>query len=109
MLWDAVTSGRSISTFLEGVSKAEYVRDLLRRRAVERELEIVGEALGKLRKADPETAARIPFLNDAVGLRNVLIHGYAEVIDERIYDTAVRDVPELVVILAALLDGDQDQ
>ncbi|HMR48925.1 MAG TPA: DUF86 domain-containing protein [Arachnia sp.] len=77
--------------------------DLLRRRAVEREFEIVGEALGKLRRIDPKTAERVPGLKDAVGLRNVLIHGYAEIVDERIYDTAINDLPRLADALTELL------
>lgn len=86
-----------------GVILDEYIDDLLRRRAVEREFEILGEALGKLRRIDPETAERVPGLANAVGLRNVLIHGYAEVDDERIYDTAVKDLPMLTEALAQLM------
>jgi len=80
-----------------------YLDDLLRRRAVEREFEIVGEALNRLSRVDPETARRIPELKDAVGLRNILIHDYAEIHDERIYQTAVRDLPKLVLVLKTLL------
>lgn len=73
------------------------------RRAVEREFEIIGEALGKLRRLDPETAVRIPGLGNAVGVRNVLIHGYAEIVDERVYDTAVADLPELIDVLSVIM------
>lgn len=103
LLWDALDAARSIRQFLDGVSREAYAADLMRRRAVEREFEIVGEALGKLRRIDPEVAARVPGLKDAVGLRNVLIHGYAEIIDERVYDTATGDLPLLVEALAALM------
>jgi uncharacterized protein with HEPN domain len=75
----------------------------MRRRAVEREFEIIGEALNTLRRIDPETAARVPGLANAVGLRNILIHGYAEIIDTRIYETAVQDLPGLIDILETLL------
>ncbi len=75
----------------------------MRRRAVEREFEIIGEALGRLRRIDPEVAAQVPGLKDAVGLRNVLIHGYAEVVDARVYDTANLDLPLLVEALTALI------
>jgi len=44
------------------------------RSAVERQFEIVGEALNQLRQTDKATAAHIPDLPKAVGLRNVLIH-----------------------------------
>lgn len=103
LLWDALDAANSIVEFLDGVSAEHYAGDLLRRRAVEREFEIIGEALGKLRRLDPGTAARIPGLGNAVGLKNVLIHGYAEVVDERVYDTAIEDLPALIDVVSALL------
>lgn len=103
LLWDALDAARSIAGFLDGVTRSDYVGDLLRRRAVEREFEIVGEALGRLRRIDPDMAASVPGLQDAVGLRNVLVHGYAEIVDERVYDTAVDDLPRLIEALAVLL------
>lgn len=103
LVWDALDAATSIVSFLDGVTLDGYVKDLLRRRAVEREFEIIGEALGRLSRIDPETAARIPSLRNAVGLRNVLIHGYAEIVDDRIYDTAVQDLPGLIDVLKALM------
>jgi uncharacterized protein with HEPN domain len=44
---------------------------------VERQLEIVGEALSQLGRADASTAAAIPELRRLAGFRNVLTHGYA--------------------------------
>ncbi len=103
LLWDALDAARTIVDFLEEVTAEAYLNDLLRRRAVEREFEIIGEALGKLRRTAPDTAERVPGLRDAVGLRNVLIHGYAEINDLRVYDTAINDVPSLVKVLTVLL------
>lgn len=103
LLWDALDASRSVLGFLEGVTRDAYVHDLMRRRAVEREFEILGEALGRRRQFDPATASRVPGLKEAVGMRNVLIHGYAEIVDERIYDTAIADVPGLIEVLSSLL------
>lgn len=103
LVWDALDAAQTIVTFLDGISRDEYLDDLLRRRAVEREFEIMGEALGKLRRIDPETAREIPGVRNAVALRNVLIHGYAEIVDERVYDTAIADLPETVNALAAII------
>ena len=49
------------------------------RSAVERQFEIVGEALSQLAKAAPELAAQIPDLPRIVAFRNILRHGYAVV------------------------------
>jgi uncharacterized protein with HEPN domain len=108
LFWDAKDAADSIMLFLDGVAPDEYDRDLLRRRAVERGFEIVGEALNRLRRIDPATASRIPKLANAVGLRNVLIHGYAEIIDRRVFDTAVKDLPELLEVLTTLMDEVND-
>lgn len=59
-LWDARNAADRIASFIYGVSGDSYVSDELRRSAVERQLEIIGEALNNLRKNDPDTAARIP-------------------------------------------------
>ncbi len=104
LIWDALDAANTIGEFLDGISRDDYAQDRLRRRAVEREFEIVGEALNKLSRVDVDTAARVPGLREAVGLRNVLIHGYAEIVDGRVYDTVIQNLPGLVSALATLLD-----
>jgi uncharacterized protein with HEPN domain len=56
-----------------------YDADDLLRSAVERQLGIVGEALNKLTKVDPTTAAELDAIPRIVGSGNVLVHGYATV------------------------------
>ncbi len=60
----------------EGKGPEDYSADRLLRQAVERNLEIVGEAVGRLRRDDPETAGRLSEHERIVGFRNVLIHGF---------------------------------
>jgi len=83
LLWDARQAAERVDRFTHGKTFAEYQADEFLRSAVERQLEIVGEALNQLRRVDAATAAAIPQLPRIVGLRNVLIHGYASV-DNRI-------------------------
>lgn len=70
------------------------------RSAVERQFEILGEALNLLRKTDPSTAALIPSLSQVMSMRNAISHGYASVDHEKIWLALSRDVP----VLAAVLD-----
>ena len=74
------------------------------RSAVERQLEIAGEALRQLRGVDPELAARIPEITRVVGFRNVLAHGYDVVDDEVAWKAATVDAPKLGEVAATLLN-----
>ena len=82
-LYDVARAAALALEFVRGKSFAEYAADALLRSAVERQLEIVGEALVRLAKIDPETAAQISEHKRIVAFRNILIHGYAD-IDHRI-------------------------
>lgn len=94
-LWDARNAADRIASFIDGVSSDSYANDELRRSAVERQLEIIGEALNNLRKKDPDTAAQIPDLQRIIGLRNVLVHGYAVIDDQVVWLAASDRVPQL--------------
>ena len=76
-LWDARRAAELIGGFVAPKEWADYERDVLLRSAVERQFEIIGEALGRLSHADADLAGQIPDLPRIVAFRNVLIHGYA--------------------------------
>ncbi len=75
------------------------------RSAVERQFEIIGEALNQLSRADPTLAARVPDPRRLVAFRNILIHGYATVDDNIVWDAATTRLPELSAVLTRLLQG----
>ncbi len=97
-LWDAQRAAQRIVRFTVGKSFDEYQADEMLRSAVERQFEIIGEALGALRRADPGLAQEIPQLARIVAFRNILIHAYA-IVDDRLVWTVVEDD------LAALQDA----
>jgi uncharacterized protein with HEPN domain len=84
-LWDALAAAELLSQFGEGKSLEDYQADPLLRSAVERQFEIIGEALNQLSKLDPDLAAGIPDLRRIVAFRNILIHGYATVDDALVW------------------------
>jgi uncharacterized protein with HEPN domain len=59
LLFDVIESGRSIREWCTGRTFCEYEKDRQFRKAVEREFEVIGEALNRLAQADPATAAQI--------------------------------------------------
>jgi uncharacterized protein with HEPN domain len=66
---------------------------LLRKRAVERNLEIIGEAMSRILKEDQNFP--ISEANRIVGLRNQIIHGYDSISDENIWAILVNHLPKL--------------
>jgi uncharacterized protein with HEPN domain len=76
LLWDARDAVTAIAEMTRGKSFSDFDSDLVLRSAVERQFEILGEALNRLNRLDATLAARIPDLRQIVAFRNILIHGY---------------------------------
>jgi uncharacterized protein with HEPN domain len=105
-LADVLLAGAEIERYLRDRSLADYEADSMLRRAVERQFEIIGEALARALDAEPRLAQRIPEASEAIGLRNVIAHGYDEVVDKLIISTARDDLPGLLDRVRAVLDGE---
>ena len=86
------------------VDRGELRRRRAAQSAVERQLEIIGEALNRLRKADPEVAQRIPDISRIIGLRNILANGYAVVDDAVVWSAVSERMPALLTVVEDLLD-----
>jgi uncharacterized protein with HEPN domain len=99
----ALLALRRVPKFLGTRTLAEYLNDELCQSAIERQLEVAGDALGQLRKLDPTLFARIPEGDLIVAFRNVLAHGYATLDHRRIFDIATTRTAELQEVLARLL------
>jgi len=107
LLWDAREAAELIAAVTGSKTFDEFDRDVVLRSAVERQFEIVGEALAQLERLDAATAARIPDLREIVGLRNLLIHGYAFVDRARVWQVVAENLPQLCALLVALLAESQ--
>jgi uncharacterized protein with HEPN domain len=103
LLSDAVAAIEAVNTFMDGCNFADYANNHQLRSAVERQLEILGEACSQLDKLDGSWREKIPDLRLAIGLRNRIIHGYDEVDDEMVFETTQRDLPALRSMLIAFL------
>ncbi len=102
-LYDILNAIAEIESFFGGAPKffATYQNDLRTKRAVERNLEIIGEALSRLLKHD-ETIT-ISNSRKIVDTRNRIIHGYDSVSDEIVWGIVVRHLPVLKTEIEHLL------
>ncbi len=90
LLEDIRNAADFVKTSTQGVGLEQFRQDRLLRQAIERNFEIIGEAVRRLEKDDPETAARIADYRRIIAFRNILIHGY-DVIDPAIVWSAIAD------------------
>lgn len=83
-----------IETFLKGITKFEFDRDVMIQDAVLRNIEIIGEATKKITKQFTESHPEIPW-QDMAGMRDKLIHDYLDVDLDVVWKTVEVDLPLL--------------
>ena len=105
-LWDMLDAARAVVDFTESLTLEEFLatsRDRqITRLAVERELEILGEAARRVSSRFRDEHAEIPW-KETVGLRNVISHEYDKVNYTEIYRIVRERVPELITLLEPLV------
>ena len=105
LVWDAQQAAERVARFTAGRGFAQYETDEFLRSAVERQLEIIGEALNQLSRTDPATAATIPDVARIVAFRNMLIHGYASIDNRIVWGVVESSLAPLREALDRLLAG----
>ncbi|MDL5047490.1 DUF86 domain-containing protein [Oscillatoria amoena NRMC-F 0135] len=87
---------QEIELFIDGKSYEDFNGERLLQVAVEREFEIIGEALHRIQTIDKERlAVVVPEYRKIIGLRNVIAHGYDVIDNEALWDLAVNKLPDL--------------
>ena len=94
-LHDAIEACSAIRGFTKGIKFEDYAASLLIRSAVERQIEILGEALNQASSKDAALEKSIPELRCIIGMRNRIIHGYDSVDDEIVWDAVQHHIPAL--------------
>jgi uncharacterized protein with HEPN domain len=101
-LWDMLDAALAVEEFVCGKTYAEYLSNRMMRGAVERHLEIIGEAARRITETSRQAHPEIPW-RGIIGQRNVLAHEYDEVLHEAIWAIATRRIPELIGALRLIL------
>ena len=102
-LLDIQLAADRIDRFCSAKRFEQYLADEMLRSAVERQFGIIGEALSRLAKDDPEVAAAIPDHGTIVAFRNILIHGYATVDDRIVWGVIENHLAQLRKTVRELL------
>jgi len=101
-LWDMLQAAREVNAMLEDHDMAAFLADRVLLWAIERGIEIIGEAARQVSAAYTTAHPEIPW-REIIGQRNVLAHEYGQVDHALLYKTAVEDIPTLIVQLQTLL------
>jgi uncharacterized protein with HEPN domain len=102
-LWDIREAAGRIREFVAGLDFDAFAGNALVRSAVERQFEIIGEALNQLSRVAPQASGQIPGAPRIIAFRNILIHGYA-VLDHQIVWRVIHDhLPPLTAAIEQLL------
>lgn len=94
-LTDILTACNEVLSFFENAPLvfSDFEKDILRQRAVERDVEIMGEALNQMQKRDASIV--VENAHAIIATRNRVIHGYDSVTPEFLWSLVVRHIPLL--------------
>lgn len=93
--YDILTAVCEIMGFVAGKDRTDLMSDRVLQLLLEREFEIIGEALYRLRNLAPGSFASIPSGNRIIAMRNILAHGYDRVDYEILWDAATLELETL--------------
>jgi len=103
-LHDIQQAANRIAEFTAGKTLPEYQGDAMVRAAVERQFEVIGEAISLLARLDEQAVSRISEHRRIVAFRNILVHGYADVDDRLVWDVVESKPPVLRREVDSLLE-----
>lgn len=83
-----------VINYTSDISIFEFENDKMRKLAVERQLEVIGQAANRVSKTSQDLLSQIPW-SQMIGLRNKLAHDYGDILAKRIWDIARLSIPEL--------------
>jgi len=101
-LWDMLEAAHQVREFTEGTTMEGFLGDRKLQLAVERCVEIIGEAARRISETLKAAIPHVPW-RDIVAQRNVLAHDYGEIRQDRMWAVATEGIPALIPLLESLL------
>jgi len=108
-LFDIQEACEFLAQFTEGKSLDDYVADPLLRSAVERQFEIIGEALKQMLNLRPDLSSSISDNQRIIAFRNRLIHGYADIAHDVVWGVLESNLPKLSREVKELLSSEEGE
>ncbi|MCK9411695.1 MAG: DUF86 domain-containing protein [Prolixibacteraceae bacterium] len=103
-LFDILQSITEIESYFEGRPKKfeDYIKDIRTKRAVERDIEIIGEAANRILRKDRNF--KIENVQKIIGARNRIAHGYDKISDDLIWSIVINHLPKLKDEISILIE-----
>lgn len=104
-LFDIQIAIAEIDSYFDGTPKDffECTKNTMLKRAIERDLEIIGEAINRILKQDENYSERITNAKAIISLRNQVIHAYDNISDENIWSILINHLPKLKAEINTLI------
>ena len=106
-LFDIKLAIEEIESYFESseMDFSKYRENLMLRRAVERDLEIIGEAMNRIVRRNPSFENKLSDAEAIIGLRNQVIHSYDNISDENIWSILINHLPKLKDEIEGLIEN----
>ena len=103
-LFDVLQSITEIESYFEDKPKRfeDYSKDIKTKRAVERDIEIIGEAINRILKKDNNF--EMENVQKIIGTRNRIAHGYDKISDDLIWSIVINHLPKLKAEITSMLE-----
>lgn len=101
-LFDILESAKLAISYTTDKNKTAFLNDLQCQDAINRRLIIIGEAANRVSEKTRQSLNHLPW-RQMIGMRNIVVHEYADVDLRIIWDTVQTNLPNLVADLESIL------